>query len=215
MDRDLCDPLRERVCSVGIHACSFEYLKLYHHGSGQIVIANIHPRDVTAIPSDANDTKLRCCRIQIVGEISEDEAREHFKDAVDKRYPVRVEEEDDVLELTDVVLDDSAQFFQAVEDEIAEIRRADGEDASDVVSLDPAHWSQRGYSEGKEAGNEDRVNGYDYRPDFEVPAEISEIEAPRAAYSKAFVEAYDTAFRTAPPVDEVAVEPPEVEEEAD
>jgi hypothetical protein len=80
------------------------------------------------------------------------------------------------------------------------------------VNLDPAHWSSRGYKDGREAGEEDRKNGYDYKPEFDVPLEIADEDSARAAYSKAFVEAYDAAFRAAP-APEVADEPADEDEE--
>lgn len=220
MPREMCDPNSAVACSVGIHGCSFEYLRKYHSGSGKIVIGLVDPADVTAIPQDsyAHDEKLRCCRMQIVGEIDEAEAREHFKDAVDQRYPpIQAEPQatgDDALELTDVVDPQTALEEMGRESQRLKLYRP--EDAVDVepVNLDPAFWSQRGYAEGKEAGEDDRTNDYDYKPEFEVPAVVAEEEAARAAYAKAFVEAYDGAYRATPappPADVVE----DVEEEAE
>lgn len=191
MPRELCDPKRTKVCSVGIHGCSFEYLRSYHGGKGLIVIGNIDPRDVTAIPSDANDTKLRCCRMKIVGEISEADAREHFKDVVDARYPPVIEEpvvaEDDAAELAETVDEAGRTHLKLLPID---------EDNDDAMA--PGRWSARGYEDGREAGVEDRANDYDYKPDFAVPPEIIDHEVARAAYSKGFVEAYDAAFRASP-----------------
>lgn len=86
MDRTLCDPDRNRTCSVGLHACSFDYLQHYMGNSGKVVVVKIKPSDVTAIPSDYNDTKLRCCAMEIVDEISAESAAEHFKKVVEDRY---------------------------------------------------------------------------------------------------------------------------------
>lgn len=85
MDRDLCDPSRESACSVGLHACSFGYLRTFHHGSGRIILVKINPRDVTAFPFD-HEAKLRCCRLEVIGEVPEEDAQHHFSTAVERRY---------------------------------------------------------------------------------------------------------------------------------
>jgi hypothetical protein len=109
MDRSLCDADRNRTCSVGLHACSFDYLRHYSGGSGHVLIVKINPKDVTAIPGDYNDTKLRCCAMEVVGEVPETEANGFFKHLVDDRftraqddgviYP-DAEDEEGLLELT-------------------------------------------------------------------------------------------------------------------
>lgn len=86
MKREDCDPSQGTACSKGLHVCSFEYLKGFHGGRGKIIIVKINPRDVTAFPSHY-EAKLRCCLVEIVGEIPEADAQEHFQRAVDLRYP--------------------------------------------------------------------------------------------------------------------------------
>jgi len=61
MKRELCDPSRHNTCSRGLHFCSFNYLDQYSGTDGFVVVKKVNPRDVTAIPSDHNDTKGRCC----------------------------------------------------------------------------------------------------------------------------------------------------------
>jgi hypothetical protein len=104
MDRTLCDPDRNRTCSVGLHACSFDYLQHYMGNAGRVVVVKIKPSEVTAIPSDYNDTKLRCCAMEIVDEISAESAAEHFKKVVEDRYTSQPEsaatEEADENDLT-------------------------------------------------------------------------------------------------------------------
>lgn len=91
MPREECDPNRQRTCSRGLHGCSYEYLNVWYKGRGRVIIGRIHPRDVTAIPADHNDQKLRCCRMEVVGEIPEEDARDHFQSVVDRRYPPKLD----------------------------------------------------------------------------------------------------------------------------
>ncbi len=80
MPRSECDEDPDRTCSAGIHFCSIEYLKKGPVGDSDdpVMIVKIDPADVTAIPRDYNDTKGRCCRMEIVDETSPIEIDEYF-----------------------------------------------------------------------------------------------------------------------------------------
>lgn len=93
MNREDCNPDRNQTCSRGLHFCSFDYLSTYHGGKGKVVIVKINPRDVTAIPSDYNDAKGRCCHMEIVGEVPESEAKGYFPKVVERRYVGKTYEE--------------------------------------------------------------------------------------------------------------------------
>jgi hypothetical protein len=72
--REECDPNRDRTCSRGIHFCSIEYLQGGGYGGGlgggnRVIAVVINPADVTAIPTDYNLTKGRCCKLRVVGEV--------------------------------------------------------------------------------------------------------------------------------------------------
>lgn len=67
MDRNLVDEDKDRTCSYGLHFCSFEYLKWF---SGEkIIVVEINPKDIVAIPSDYNNAKGRTCSYLIVDEM--------------------------------------------------------------------------------------------------------------------------------------------------
>lgn len=67
MDRNLVDEDKDRTCSQGLHFCSFEYLKSF---SGErVIVVEINPKDIVAIPSDYNNAKGRTCSYLIVDEI--------------------------------------------------------------------------------------------------------------------------------------------------
>jgi len=72
--REECDPNRNRTCSTGIHFASIEYLEKGSYGGGigggnKIVAVKINPADITAIPTDYNLSKGRCCKLEVVGEV--------------------------------------------------------------------------------------------------------------------------------------------------
>ncbi|UIS25249.1 transposase [Erythrobacter phage vB_EliS-L02] len=72
MPRENCDPVRSNTCSTGFHFCSAGYLSSFH--GERIVIVKINPRDVTSIPNDYHFTKGRCCRYEVVAELSSQSA---------------------------------------------------------------------------------------------------------------------------------------------
>lgn len=85
--RDECDADRNRTCSRGLHVCSHEYLSFWYPNKGHVLICEVDPRNVTAVPADHNDQKLRTCLLFVAGEIPEEDAATHFNKAVDARYP--------------------------------------------------------------------------------------------------------------------------------
>ena len=67
MERNEVDDNRDRTCSAGLHFCSQEYLQSF--SGSHVMILKINPRDVVSIPSDYNNSKGRCCRYEVIGEI--------------------------------------------------------------------------------------------------------------------------------------------------
>jgi hypothetical protein len=56
------------TCSYGLHVCSFDYLPHFAHADGHVMICKVNPADVVAIPADYNNTKMRVCRYEVIGE---------------------------------------------------------------------------------------------------------------------------------------------------
>ena len=71
MEREDCDESRDSTCSSGLHFCSHTYLSNYHGSSGKVVLMKINPRDVTAIPTDYNLSKGRCCAYVVLEEVTD------------------------------------------------------------------------------------------------------------------------------------------------
>lgn len=79
MERNQVDDDRQRTCSTGLHFCSQSYLANF--GGERTMILKINPRDVVSIPSDYNDSKGRCCRYEVIGELGVS-AEQAFTEAV-------------------------------------------------------------------------------------------------------------------------------------
>ena len=61
MPREECDPDPGQTCSHGLHVGSMEYVHDFGYGDGVILEVLVSPRIVVAVPSDYNNTKMRCC----------------------------------------------------------------------------------------------------------------------------------------------------------
>lgn len=58
-------------CSHGLHVCSWDYLPSFAHTAGRVVVCEVDPADVVAIPTDYNDTKMRVCRYKVIREVTD------------------------------------------------------------------------------------------------------------------------------------------------
>jgi hypothetical protein len=67
MERNAVDDNFNNTCSSGLHFCSREYLD--HFYGDHIMIVKINPRDVVSFPRDYNNSKGRCCRYEVIGEL--------------------------------------------------------------------------------------------------------------------------------------------------
>lgn len=82
MPREICNENRDVTCSTGLHFCSLEYLPNFGscNGSDRILVLEVDPTDVVAIPTDYNLTKGRTCRFFITGEIAYEDIKYVFGD---------------------------------------------------------------------------------------------------------------------------------------
>lgn len=71
--RNMVDENPDVTCSHGLHVCSLPYINGPGAGYGRSdspwIIVKVNPRDVVAVPRDYKNTKLRCCRFEVVGEL--------------------------------------------------------------------------------------------------------------------------------------------------
>lgn len=69
--RNQVDEDPDRTCSHGLHVCSASYLDNFGscNGSNRVVIVEVDPSDVVAIPRDYNNAKMRCAGYKVVAEV--------------------------------------------------------------------------------------------------------------------------------------------------
>jgi hypothetical protein len=67
MARNQVDDNCNNTCSSGLHFCSREYLQSF--SGSHLMVIKINPADVVSIPVDYNNTKGRCCKYVVVGEL--------------------------------------------------------------------------------------------------------------------------------------------------
>lgn len=60
MERSEVNDDSSQTCSAGLHVCAKSYLG--HFGGARVVRCEVDPKDVVSIPTDYNDSKMRCCK---------------------------------------------------------------------------------------------------------------------------------------------------------
>ena len=82
MPRSFVTVDRSMHYSTGLHVCSIQYAQWFMRGSCTLALVKVDPRDICSVPSDTA-SKVRCCRYQILGLISDDELSAVFDDNLD------------------------------------------------------------------------------------------------------------------------------------
>lgn len=73
MQRHDVDDDKEQTCSSGLHVCSKGYLPHFGNAhNSRTVLCKVNPRDVVSVPTDYNNTKLRCNEYVVLHEIDAD-----------------------------------------------------------------------------------------------------------------------------------------------
>jgi len=65
MPRRDCNEDPNEPCSAGLHVAAYDYA--HDFGSGNLVLCEVDPRDVVAVPKDYDQKKMRTCRYKVVG----------------------------------------------------------------------------------------------------------------------------------------------------
>lgn len=68
MERNMVMDDPNQTCATGLHFASLNYLKEYW--GERLVAVKINPADVVSIPVDYNNSKGRCCRYEVLTELS-------------------------------------------------------------------------------------------------------------------------------------------------
>lgn len=71
------------TCSSGLHVCSESYLPHFggYHGN-RVVICEVNPANVVAIPRDYNNAKMRVCEYKVIGEVPVENVSKYFDSSV-------------------------------------------------------------------------------------------------------------------------------------
>lgn len=64
MPRTKVNPNQNETCSTGFHVCSYDYLDKF--GGKKVVVCEINPRDVVAVPADYSLTKMRVASYRVL-----------------------------------------------------------------------------------------------------------------------------------------------------
>jgi hypothetical protein len=65
--RSRVDDNRNRHCSSGLHAGTFDYASGFKGSDGILFTVKVNPRDVVSVPSDYNNAKVRISRYVVIG----------------------------------------------------------------------------------------------------------------------------------------------------
>jgi hypothetical protein len=71
MPRHMVNPDPNQACSAGLHVGSLEYAKGFKGHGDRLMKVKCHVRDVVSVPYDYNAGKLRCCRFEVVEDITD------------------------------------------------------------------------------------------------------------------------------------------------
>ena len=71
MNRANVNADRNQTCSAGLHVCSGGYLGFWR--SGKVLLIKVHPQDVVSVPTDYNNSKMRCCKYYVVKELGDED----------------------------------------------------------------------------------------------------------------------------------------------
>lgn len=71
VERNQVDEDSNQTCSAGLHVAAKSYLPAYGGGRGVIVQCKVNPCDVVAIPTDYNNAKMRCCRYEVIKDVTD------------------------------------------------------------------------------------------------------------------------------------------------
>ena len=72
MPRNEVNPDREQTCAEGLHFCSYSYIPFYGwNPTDRVMIVRVYPADVVTIPNGYNNAKGRCCKYEVIGEVTD------------------------------------------------------------------------------------------------------------------------------------------------
>lgn len=68
--RNQVDEDSDVTCSHGLHVCAKSYIPHFSSSYDRVVMVEVNPEDVVAIPKDYNNAKMRCCGYKVVSDVT-------------------------------------------------------------------------------------------------------------------------------------------------
>ena len=114
-------------CSYGFHVGSFDYADSWANHDGRLMVVRFDPKDAVSVPNDCEYQKLRVCKYEVIGEITDgrkewtkpvynDEDYDYDSDWDEEYY----EDEDDAEGWNDELSADSLAIRNYIENRHAE-----------------------------------------------------------------------------------------------
>jgi hypothetical protein len=142
MVRNMVNEDKDQTCSSGLHVCSYSYLP--HFGdsnNSRVVVVEVCPSAVVAVPADYKNAKMRVCEYTVVGEVTDYTTNEVLaKSAVVSTTSTSngfTSPKNIGKRLTQLLDDEELSF-----DELSEVFEACGLNTSTVDFLDGLVWEQ-------------------------------------------------------------------------
>jgi hypothetical protein len=134
----------EQTCSEGLHFAALSYLKYYadNNYTNKVVVVEVDPADVVAIPTDYNNAKARCCKYKVIAEYTGKYDTDEYDD---KESVVDTGSEDVSVDVK--VSTDSGKTFQEVVEGVLN-NLLDDEDKKAITVQDLIN-DVRGYHESR------------------------------------------------------------------
>ena len=74
---DVCDD-RTRTCASGLHFAQKSYAEGFGGSTSHLMVLKVDPANVVSIPMDYNNTKGRCSKYEVIGEVAHDLADDEY-----------------------------------------------------------------------------------------------------------------------------------------
>lgn len=115
VQRNMVDEDPNRTCSHGLHVCSESYLNHYHGGRGRVLVCEVDPEHVVAVPTDYNNAKMRVSQYFVRGEVAEKDAGTNFTTTVvDTNVPAPTPAEPNFLDYNGEAADDETLVVREI-----------------------------------------------------------------------------------------------------
>lgn len=101
MPRNNVNENPEQTCSNGLHAANYEYASKIYGSSGDVMLMlEINPKNVVAIPIDYNNAKMRVCEYKVLSVVDHEykESSLYINGSLDSPDDYKVLDEDDDYE---------------------------------------------------------------------------------------------------------------------